>query len=131
MKDPEVIQKRLQHYKSLQKKCYDRGARNFPVLKQGDVLRIRGEKGFPHKGVIIEKSKYPRSYLVKSSSGTCRRNGRHLLKVEEPIEEFEFKNMDYDSGDRSKEQNSMNNPRSPSIQEHLATNEQMKSEGKM
>ena len=50
------------------------------------------------------------------------------MKVEEPIEEFEFKNMDYDRGDRSKEQNSTNNPRSPSIQEHLTTNEQMKSE---
>ena len=127
VKDPEVIQKRLQHYKCLQKKSYDRGARNLPVLKQGDVVRIRGEKGFPQKGVIIEKSKYPRSYLVKSSSGTYRRNRRHLLKVEEPIEEFEFKNMDYDRGDRSKEQNSTNNPRSPIIQEHLTTNEQMKS----
>ena len=65
---------------------------------------------------------------MKSSHGTYRRNRRHLLKVEEPIEEFEFENMDYDSGDRSTEQNSTNNPRSPSIQEHLTTNEQMKSE---
>ena len=82
VKDPEVVYERLQHYKNLQKKSYDHVARNLPVLNQGDVVRIQGEKRFPQRGVVEGKSKHPRSYLVKSSSGTYRRNRRHLLKVE-------------------------------------------------
>ena len=80
VKDPDVVHERLQYYKNLRKKSFDRGSRNLPVLNQGDVVRIRGEKGFLQKGVVERKSKYPRSYLVKSPSGTYRRNRRHLLQ---------------------------------------------------
>jgi hypothetical protein len=106
VKDPhEVVQERLQHYKNQQKKTYDRRAQEFPILNQGDVVRIRGEKGFMQKGVVVEKSQHPRSYLVKSSSKTYRRNRKHLLKVDEPIERHDVEKVDYGGEEgQSKEQ---------------------------
>lgn len=76
-----------------------------PILNQGDVVRIRGEKGFMQKGVAVEKSQHPRSYLVKSSSKTYRRNRKHLLKVDEPMERHEVEKVDYGGEeDQSNEQ---------------------------
>ena len=76
-----------------------------PILNQGDVVRIRGEKGFMQKGVVVEKSQHPRSYLVKSSSKTYRRNRKHLLKVDEPMERHEVEKVDYGGEeDQSNEQ---------------------------
>jgi hypothetical protein len=115
VKDPEVVQERLQHYKNQQKKTYDRRAQELPILNQGDVVRIRGEKGFMQKVVVVKKPQHPRSYLVKSSSKTYRRNRKHLLKVHEPIERHDVEKVDNrGEEDRSKEQ--------------LNTNEQLHSE---
>jgi ribose 1,5-bisphosphokinase PhnN len=114
-KSPEVVQERLQHYKNQQKKTYDRRAQELPILNQGDVVRIRGEKGFMQKVVVVKKPQHPRSYLVKSSSKTYRRNRKHLLKVHEPIERHDVEKVDNrGEEDRSKEQ--------------LNTNEQLHSE---
>jgi hypothetical protein len=57
------------------------------------------------KGVAVEKSQHPRSYLVKSSSKTYRRNRKHLLKVDEPMERHEVEKVDYGGEeDQSNEQ---------------------------
>ena len=55
-------------------------------MKEGDVVRIQGEKGFSKKGVVLEKAGHLRSYQVKNSDGVYRRNRRHILKVEDPEE---------------------------------------------
>ena len=47
------------------KKSYDKRSKDLPILKEGDVVRIQGEKGFSKKGVILEKAGHPRSYQVK------------------------------------------------------------------
>ncbi len=85
-----MVKDRLQHYKNLQKKSFDQRAQKLPILKPGDVVRLQGEKGFPHKEVVVEKLRQPSSYLVKASSRTYRRNRKHLLKVEEPIQRSEI-----------------------------------------
>jgi hypothetical protein len=38
------VQDRLQHYKHLEKKAYDKKSQNLPALKKGDVVRIQEEK---------------------------------------------------------------------------------------
>ena len=86
VKDPDVVKDRLQHYKNLQKKSFDQRAQKLLILKPVDVIRLQGEKGFPHKGVVLEKLRQPRSYLVKASSRNYRRNRKHSLKVKEPIQ---------------------------------------------
>ncbi len=63
-----MVKDRLQHYENLQKKSLDQRAQKLRVLKPGDVVRPQGEKGFPHKGEVVEKLRQPRSYLVKASS---------------------------------------------------------------
>ena len=95
------------------------------VLNQGDV-RIRGERGFPLKGIVERKSEHPRSYLVKTSYGTYRRNRRHLLKVEEPIKGSEIENMNYD-GVYPKEGNGDINPGEPNVKEPSTAKEQVQS----
>ncbi len=90
VKDPDVVKDRLQHYENLQKKSFDQRAQKLPILKPGDVVRLQEEKGFPHKGVVVEKLRQPRSYLGQASSRTYRRNRKHLLKVEEPIQKSEI-----------------------------------------
>ena len=45
------------------------------------AARLQGEKGFLRQ---------PRSYLVQASSRTYRRNRKHLLQVEEPIQKSEI-----------------------------------------
>jgi hypothetical protein len=71
-------------------------------LNQGDVVRIREEKGFMQKDVVVEKSEQPSSYLVKSSSKTYRRNRKDLLN--EPIERYDVEKVDYaGEEDQSKE----------------------------
>ena len=82
--NPERVQERLQHYKKMQKKSYDKRSKDLPILKEDDVVRIQGEKCFSIKGVLLEKAGHPRSDRVKNSDGVYRRNRRHLLKVEEP-----------------------------------------------
>jgi hypothetical protein len=52
------VQDRLQHYKHLQKKAYDK-SQNLPALKKGDVVRIQEEKGFLKKGIVVEETNYP------------------------------------------------------------------------
>ena len=121
-KEPEIVHERLQYYKNLQKKSYDHGARNLPVLNQGDVVRIRGEKGFPLKGIVERKSEHPRSYLVKTSSGTHSRNRRHLLKVvlKDPKLRIWIMTMEF-----PKEGNGNINPGKPSVKEPSTTKEQV------
>ncbi len=63
-----MVKDRLQHYENLQKKSFDQRAQKLPILKPGDVVRLQGEKGLPHKGVVVEKLRQPRSYLVQASS---------------------------------------------------------------
>ena len=54
------------------------------------------------KGVVVEKSEQPSSYLVKSSYKTYRRNRKDLLN--EPIERYDVEKVDYaGEEDQSKE----------------------------
>ncbi|CAB4009363.1 Transposon Ty3-G Gag-Pol poly, partial [Paramuricea clavata] len=87
------------------KSCYSQKAQELPILNQGDVVRIQGEKGFMQKGVVVEKSQHPRSYLVKSSSKTYRRNRKHLLKVDEPIEKHNVEKVDYGGEEDNQKKN--------------------------
>ena len=50
------------------------------------VVRIRGNKDWKDKGVVIEKTKYPRSYVVENQRGNrVRRNRRHLIPTMEEM----------------------------------------------
>ena len=60
--------------------------RTYKPLKEGDVVRIRGNKDWKDKGVVIEKTKYPRSYVVENQRGNrVRRNRRHLIPTMEEM----------------------------------------------
>ena len=133
VKDPDVVKDRLQHYKNLQKKSFDQRAQKLPILKPGDVVRLQGEKGFPHKGVVVEKLRQPRSYLVKASSRTYRRNRKHLLKVEEPIQRSEIEeDNDENLADEQRSSPASSPPRleeqTTRLEEERIVNEPLRSE---
>ena len=52
---PVSVQARLEEYRKQQKKFYDRTAKPLEVLKQGDVVRMKTDRGF-QKEAIVEKS---------------------------------------------------------------------------
>ena len=46
-----------------------------PDLEEGDTVRIRDRQDWRNKGIVVKKSKYPRSYIVKNEKGNeLRRN---------------------------------------------------------
>ena len=87
----ERVQERLQHYKNMQKKSYDKRSKDLPILKEGDVVRIQGEKGFSKKGVVLEKAGHPRSYQVKKLEWCIQKKSKTSFESrreeEVPVEE--------------------------------------------
>ena len=75
---PEGVRARLHYRQQRQKKIYDKTARTLPNLKLGDVVRY--QKGHLWKpAVVVDKLSNPRSYNIRTDTGTIlRRNRRHL-----------------------------------------------------
>jgi hypothetical protein len=66
-----------------QKYYYDRNTRHLPNLQTGDVVRIKHNAKWV-RGTVTGLHTSPRSFLVKTDSGTIlRRNRRHLIKTSE------------------------------------------------
>ena len=66
-----------------QKEFYDRHARPLPELNEGDVIRVSHD-GQWESGIVTKKLQSPRSFSVKTESGSIlRRNRRHLVKSKE------------------------------------------------
>jgi len=75
---PQLVERQRKY-----KVVHDRYARDLPVLQQGDVVRLQ-QKDRLVKGEVVAKHNSPRSYVVKTESGsTLRRNRRHLIKTKE------------------------------------------------
>ena len=75
----------LQRQRDVQKKCYDRTAKDLPPLDIGDVVRIQPpkEKGeAPWREAVVEECLRNRSYRVRTYEGRLlRRNRRQLKKI--------------------------------------------------
>ena len=54
-------------------------------MKDGDVVRVKTDKGFQKKAVVEKMLSEPRSYLVNSNGTLIRRNRNHLLKTSETV----------------------------------------------
>jgi hypothetical protein len=85
-RDAEVVQ-RLKQNQDRQKLYYNRGAKDLPALKCGDVVRVKpqekGRKSWFRATVV--KRCGERSYMVKTFSGKLlRRNRVHLRKDPQP-----------------------------------------------
>ena len=58
--------------------------REYIPLKPGDVVRIRNNSNWKEIGKVVEKSHFPRSYILENKKGKkVRRNRRHLIQTEE------------------------------------------------
>ena len=70
--------------KQKQAQYYNRNAKPLPPLERNDVVRVRGDSSWGEKGVIVDKSEHPRSYIVRTErGGEYRRNRVDLLKTPE------------------------------------------------
>ena len=66
-----------------QKQYFDRGARQLPLLMEGEKVRVR-VKDHWQPAVVVGRHNNPRSLIVETADGnTYRRNRRHLLKTRE------------------------------------------------
>jgi hypothetical protein len=83
--NPVSVQARLEEYRKQQKTFYDRTAKPLGVLKEGDVVRMKTDKGFQRKAIVEKPLSEPRSYLVNSNGTFYRRNRNHLLKTYEGV----------------------------------------------
>ena len=69
-------------------------SRSYQPLNNGDAVRIRGKTDWKDQGVVLEKSKYPRSYLLENQLGNqIRRNRRHVIPTNE---EMKYENESVD-----------------------------------
>ncbi|CAM1297967.1 Uncharacterised protein g1983 [Pycnogonum litorale] len=69
----------LQQRQTEMTKYYNRGAKDFKPLKEGEMVRIRDGKLWKPAQVKSEHET-PRSYIVETDTGTVRRNRRHLKR---------------------------------------------------
>ena len=77
---PSVLNKKQQE----QKCYYDRNTKPLKPLKPGDQVRIRSDKKRWEPGLVESKRPEPRSFNIKTDSGSIlRRNREHILKTEE------------------------------------------------
>ncbi|MET0104994.1 MAG: RNase H-like domain-containing protein [Sedimenticola sp.] len=78
--DPKIVQKSYFHSKKLQKKYYDRTAKQLPPLHVNDQVRVQfGKLWKPAR--VIQKHNI-RSYSVQTKDGAIyRRNRIHLMKT--------------------------------------------------
>ncbi|XP_045450007.1 uncharacterized protein K02A2.6-like [Melitaea cinxia] len=73
----------LLNKQEIQKKYYNRGSRNLPELREGEIVKIQDENcKKPHEsGIVLGKGSGPRSYQVRNESGNIlTRNRRMLIK---------------------------------------------------
>ena len=77
---PSVLNQKQQE----QKRYYDRNTKPLKPLKPGDQVRIRSDKKRWEPGFVKSKCPEPRSFNIKTESGSIlRRNREHILKTEE------------------------------------------------
>ena len=78
------------------KRYYNMHAKNLPSLNDGQSVRVRNGESWSVKGKVVGKARQPRSYVVKTETGsTIRRNRRDLLITPEKFELREI--PDYES----------------------------------
>ena len=83
--------------------------------------------------MVVEKLRQPRSYHVQASSRTYRRNRKHLLKVEEPIQKSELEeDNDENLAEEQRSSSASSPPRSEEqttrLEEERIVNEPLRSE---
>ena len=61
--NPVSVQARLEEYRKQQKKFYDRTAKPLEVLKEGDVVRMKTNKGFQRKAIVEKPLSEPQSLV--------------------------------------------------------------------
>lgn len=73
--------------RSKQKEYYDKRAKPLRQLKLNETVRIRGDRCWSKKAVVVEETS-PRAYKVKTEDGVVyERNRIHLLPTKEKFEE--------------------------------------------
>ena len=93
---------RIEKSKRLYKHHYDKGVKNLPPLDKGQSARIHNKSDWSRKGIVIDKSPQPRSYLLATDKGTIiTRNQRDLLRRAEHVNFH----SDYDLSDNICDQN--------------------------
>ena len=72
------------HHQYKQKFPPINSTRTLPELKSGDTVRIDTKNKWKMKGELLNKLKYPHSYLVGADKSVkIRRNQHHLLQIRE------------------------------------------------
>ena len=93
---PLVLNQRQQE----QKRYYDRNTKPLKPLKPGDQVRIRSDKKRWEPGFVESKCPEPRSFNIKTDSGSIlRRNREHILKTEEnrtKQQQFDLEDVNHD-----------------------------------
>ena len=75
---PKEVQEAVQERKEKQKLYFDRHSKELPELKVGDTVWYERNRGLK-PAQVIEKTKEPRSYMIRTANGmVLRRNRRHL-----------------------------------------------------
>ena len=95
---PEVkvipdVKDKLHRSRLQNKKVYDGGSKNLPDLRVGDPVRLKTEKGWKKKGLVVEINPQPRSYTILSDGRKVIRNRRYLrfdsqISQDYPLEDF-------------------------------------------
>ena len=81
MKSPtnELVREQLQERQDLQKVYHDRKANDLPLLNPGQHIRFQDHPSSTWKeGVVTERLKEPRSYLIETPTSKLRRNRVHI-----------------------------------------------------
>ena len=89
-KPADNVQELLTHKRAKQARYYNRGAKQLPELKQGDVIRMRPESNNRQKSWkkgVCSKKVGPRSYEVVCQGHLYRRNRKHLATSSEKADE--------------------------------------------
>ena len=108
--NPESIH--LRSNQERQAKYYNRTARDLPILKPGDTVRMKpfalGQKSWDKAHVT--KRLDERSYEVQSAGTTFRRNRQHLVKTRQPTQ-FEQSVRDQATPNETHDQQTSSNTR--------------------
>lgn len=90
--------------KRVQEKYYNRGCRQLPTLKIGDIVRIAPHQGKEWiKGKVMARNNDRQYTVLKENGNSIKRNRQHLRKVNEPMIEKRYEGMDLSYGDESKQ----------------------------
>ena len=80
-----TIREKEERNKQAQKVNYDKKhrAQNLSTLQRGDRVWIRDTNQY---GSVVQQSKYPRSYIIKTDFGQIRRNRSALVSIQGPLQ---------------------------------------------